>query len=116
MNKTLSGTVTISLGNDKIELKPTLDAVRRIEHRFGGLSPALDALQKLSVDGTSSIIAAGAGLKGEKESALPARVFAAGVVDIVPEVIRFVGYLLRPTYQEESEKEAGKPPAATIAQ
>lgn len=104
-SKTLYGKTTVTVGDFEFELEPTLDAVRKIEQRFGGLRPALDGIGALSVDAASHVIIAGANLTPKEAKEVPAAVFAAGVADVTAQVVPYLVALLNPAdakAQEES--------------
>ncbi len=111
MSATARGTTIISVGDKEITLKPTLDAVRKIEARFGGLRAALESTSALSIDATCHIIAAGAGLKPDAVKDLPEQVFQAGVGTVAPQLVPYVVFLLNPSYKD-AEDEPGNAPAA----
>lgn len=105
-SKTLYGKTIVIVGEFEFELQPTLDAVRKIEQRFGGLRPALDGLAALSVDAVSHVISAGAGLNTKEAKEVPDAVFAAGVGDVTAQVVPFVVALLNPS-QAKAEEASG---------
>lgn len=104
--KTQYGKTTVTVGEFEFELEPTLDAVRKIEQRFGGLRPALDGLGALSVDAVAHVIIAGAGLSPKEAKEVPEAVFGAGVGDVTAQVVPFVVALLNPS-QAKAEEESG---------
>lgn len=112
MSKTTRGTVIIALGDKELTLKPTLDAVRKIEARFGGLRGALQAAGELSIEATSHIIAAGAGLKPDAAKALPEQVFQAGVSDVSPQLVPYILFLMNPSQKDEADEGNGQSDAA----
>lgn len=104
-SKTLYGKTTVSVGDFEFELEPTLDAARKIEQRFGGLRPALDALSALSVEAVSIAIIAGANLTAKEAKEVPAAVFDAGIASVTAQVVPYISALLNPAdakVQEES--------------
>jgi hypothetical protein len=66
MSKSLHGTIDVDINGTQYVLRPTLDAYRKIQVRFGGLRGALESLTQLNIEHISHIIAAGAG-KGRRE-------------------------------------------------
>lgn len=107
MSKTLYGSVTVEVGDDRYELIPTLGAVRSIEARFGGLRGASQTLNALSVDGAAHIIASGAGLTGKQAEALPEKVWKAGILDISVQLNAFLVALYNPRGTEKGNDQAG---------
>lgn len=55
--------ITVTVGDDIYELKPTLAAVRSINAALGGLRPALQRIRDIDYDAFAAVIVAGAGLK-----------------------------------------------------
>lgn len=108
MSKTLRGTMTVTLLDDEYTLKPTLDAVRKIEARFGGLRGALEALSGMSVEVCAIVIAAGAGLGQRQAKELPEAVFETGVADVTAQLLPYISVLMNPSGAEaDDEEEAG---------
>jgi len=105
-SKTNYGTTTVILGDDEYTLTPNLDAVRKIEGRFGGLRLALDGLGALSVDACAAVIIAGAGLNPKEAKQVPDAVFEAGVGEVTAQVVPFIVALLNPG-QAKAEEESG---------
>lgn len=107
MNNTLHGTVTVKLGDEEFTLRPTLEAVRAIEGRFGGLRGASGALHAVGVDAVAFIIAAGASLEGKAAEALPEKVWQEGVAGLTPSVTRYLGALYNPRGGDQGNDQAG---------
>lgn len=107
MSKTLYGSITVEVGEKTYELIPTLDAVRRIEARFGGLRGASQALNALSVDGAAHIIASGAGLTERRAEALPEEVWKAGVLDVSVQLNAYLVALYNPRGIEKGNVHPG---------
>ena len=97
MSKATHGTVIVIVGDLSFTLKPTLQAVLKIEQRFGGLRPALEICNMQNVEASSFIIAAGANLKDDQVKGLPEQVFHAGIVQITAQVIPYLTLLMKPT-------------------
>lgn len=94
MAKLDDGIVEVEIDGDRYELKPTVDAIRRISRAYKGLAPALAALQNVDVDAIAQVILAGAGVHGQRAKSLeaaialrpmaylePAANFLAGILD-----------------------------------
>lgn len=114
MSKAIYGTVQLTVGDHSFTLKPTLQAVLKIEQRFGGLRPALEVCNMQNVEASSFIIAAGASLKEEQIKALPEQVFQAGIVQVTAQVIPYLTLLMRPTAGLDEDQ--GNAEAASTAQ
>lgn len=108
MNNTLHGTVTVTLGDEKITLQPTLKAVRAIESRFGGLRGASQTINALSVEGCAIILAAGAGLEGKDAEALTEKVWQEGVLEVSTQLNAYVVALYNPRGVNKGKDQAGR--------
>lgn len=108
MSKTQHGTVTIELGGEQYELKPTLKAALAIERQFGGLTAALRAVPAGSIEQVAFIVQHGAGLGTKREitDAIQQKVFEAGVLEIGPHVVEYISALLNPAGKEADEGNA----------
>ena len=106
MSATARGTTVLIVGDVEYTLKPTLDAVRKIEARFGGLRVALASLNDLSIAVVSDIIIAGAGIKPVPAKDVPQQVFEAGVGEIAPQLVPYLVFLINPSHKDASEAEA----------
>ncbi|UPZ07922.1 hypothetical protein M1Q10_12345 [Pseudomonas aeruginosa] len=114
MSESMHGTVTLVVGARTFTLQPTLEAALRIETRFGGLRPALDALRTFSIAACADIVVAGAGLKPEQHSEIASTVFQAGVSDVVGRLAPYLVGLMNPV--PPSIVARGKPEADSTAQ
>lgn len=110
----LHGTVAVTVGDKTYTLKPTLEAALKIEARFGGLRGALNALNALTIEGASFVIAAGARLKDDEVKGLAERVFQSGITGITAQVVPYVSALLNPTQGRGDS--SGNAEAANTAQ
>jgi len=111
------GNVIVTLGEEKIELKPTLFAAQVLNRQYGGFQDLLEKIAGFDLDVVTNVIIAGAGAAYNTTKArqrLSEQVFAAGLGgDNTDEVglaaSRYVMSLMRggrPTPQQE-ETEAG---------
>lgn len=91
------GQVDIDLDGEVYTLKPTPGAMQKIDRQFGGLRGAMQQVQALSLDAISAIIVAGAGLGQRQAQAIPALVFAAGLINVTGPVSDYLTYLLNPS-------------------
>src|SRR6218665_1207933 len=107
-SKTLFGTTVVDVGGEGFTLVPTLDAVRRIESRFGGLRGANQALNALSVDGVAHIVASGAGLKPVDAEALVEKVWLAGVLEVSMQVTPYLAALYNPRGVDQGNAQGDK--------
>ena len=108
MSKTTHGVTTITVGTQIFELKPTLKAVRNIEARFGGISPAIVELNQLKTSAIAAILLIGSGqdFKPKDIEALEEEIFEAGIREVNPQVIPYVLALLNPGGKSKEELEA----------
>jgi hypothetical protein len=105
MSKTLHGTVTVTLGDEEITLKPTLKAALAIERQFGGLTNAYRAIGSSSIEQIAFVIQAGAGMGTKREitESVQEKVFNAGVVNVGPQCVAYISALLNPAAKPEGE-------------
>jgi hypothetical protein len=107
MSKSLHGTIDVDINGTQYVLRPTLDAYRKIQVRFGGLRGALESLTQLNIEHISHIIAAGAG-KGRREIPdIENDVFEHGIGDVTELVAPFVTALFNPRGDEVKEDDSG---------
>jgi len=105
MSKTDHGATDVTIGSEVYSLAFTLKAVKNIERRFGGISPALQEVQKLSLGAAVAVIAAGAGLtlKLKEVEALEEEIYQAGIGEVTPPLIQYLLALLNPAAKTEEE-------------
>jgi len=105
MAKATFGQVDVTLGGETLTLKPTLDALTRIERRFGSVRVAAQNVADLQLDAVVQIIAVATNMSKTDLKELPEAVFAEGIVNVVAPVSEFLMTLLNPAGDsEESEK------------
>lgn len=109
MSKTQYGTVSVTIGDEEYELKPTLKAALGIERHFGGLRNALAGLGSLSIDAAAVVVTIGSALdrKSEQLKNLPEAIFAAGVSDVTAQCVPYITALLNPGDKSADEEDAG---------
>lgn len=98
------GWVNVELGDETLVLKPTLDALIKIERQFGGVRNAAERVQDLNLTILCQIIAAGAGLNKQEAKDLPEKVFEAGIVTCAGPASEFLATLLNPSGDDDSGK------------
>lgn len=108
--------ITVSVGGKTYELSPTIGAVRLINGVFGGLKPALDAVQALNFDAVAQIINAGTGgkLKAKEVGAIGEALWTAeDRGDAMGATVEFLVTLLNggrppaPATEEDAEADEG---------
>ncbi|CAI3806635.1 hypothetical protein GLGCALEP_04279 [Pseudomonas sp. MM221] len=114
MSEALHGTVTLVIGARSYTLKPTLDAALRVETRFGGLRPALEAMRMMSIAACADIVVAGADLKPDQHAVVAGEVFHTGVAKVSGQLTEFITVLLNPVPPSVAAR--GKDEAASTAQ
>ena len=125
VNKTYppgAGDVTLSLGDEQITLKPTLQAGLSISRQAGGIRGAIDKVMAMDLDTIVAIIRAGVGPKELKRlNGLEEKIFAHGLMDSQGELLaKIVEYLTnvarggRPADAEEGEDEENPPKKPTL--
>lgn len=92
----MSDNVTIELGGETVELKPTYGAATRIPKHFGGYMPAIDAVSKLDPSALETIIAYGMDLTpaGQKKLDLPRKIYETGYPKVAAPCIEFLTILM----------------------
>lgn len=104
MSKVDHGTVTIKIDGDHYELRPTLDAYRKIQNRFGGLRGALESLTQLNIEHVANIIAAGSGNGQREVKNIERKVFMEGIGNVTEQVAPFVTALFNPRGDDDEEE------------
>lgn len=89
----LTNHVSITLGDDEFELRPTLKAAQNVSQRFGGFINALQAVAANDLQAVTFIVRQGVALKAISSDDLNEAVFAAGTRNIAVDVMRFVNRL-----------------------
>lgn len=95
MDRLHEGVVEIEVDGEVVELRPTPDAIARIDQRFDGLAPAAAALDRGSPSALAEVICAGAGVKGAAERELRDKVMRPGFGRYVEPAGRFLTYLFQ---------------------
>lgn len=91
------GQIGVELGGEEVLLKPTLEAMQKINRRFGNLRDAVQQVQALDFDAIAFILAAGAGRKDVAQQA-----FEQGLVNLVEPVASYIAALMDPSGREAS--------------
>ncbi|WP_426117283.1 hypothetical protein [Pseudomonas sp. DSP3-2-2] len=117
MSKTNYGTVDVEVGTEIYTLSFNLKAVRAIERFFGGISPALQELQKLQLGAAARVIIAGANLtlKPKEVEALEEEIYDFGIGEVTPSLINYVVALLNPAAKSAEDLAAAAVEASTKA-
>ena len=105
MSKTNYGTVDVEVGTEIHTLGFNLKAVRAVERFFGGISPALQELQKLQLGAAAKVIIAGANLtlKPKEVEALEEEIYDHGIGEVTPPLINYIIALLNPAAKTDDE-------------
>jgi hypothetical protein len=104
------GEITVELGDEVYELRPTLKAMKKIQQRFGGIRGALEAVSQLNVEHIAAIIAAGSNFGSREIPDIEEAVFQAGLPQATEQVVPFLTALLNPNGDsaDKSEKTSKK--------
>jgi hypothetical protein len=102
------GEVTVELGEEVFELRPTLKAMKKIQARFGGLRGAMEALSQLNVETIAAIISAGANATPRELGDIEEAVFALGIAGATEQVVPFITKLMNPNGDKETEDSTKK--------
>lgn len=103
MSRVDHGFIELDLAGETVTLKPTLDAMQKINRRFGSLRAAIDQLQGLDFDAVVFCIEAGSGRKD-----MAARVFDAGLTGVTAKVCEYLVLLMSPSARESAGTDEGK--------
>lgn len=109
MKKLHEGIVEIEVDGEVVELKPTPDALARIDEHFDGLLPAAAAVERSSPKAIATIVTLGAGARGQQAKELMGKVLRPGYGRYQEPVGRYLIYLLNGGFEpgEEAKKGGG---------
>lgn len=102
-----AGNVVITLGNEEVELHPTLRAAMTLSNNRGGLAALIDRCLSLEFSAIETVIIAGMDGKGFK--GLPQLIFDTGLMALCEPCIKFLNMLSnggRPLGEEVEEEDA----------
>lgn len=102
------GVVELQLGDATYELIANIDAMRKIEARFGSIREAWRQCADMSLDALVSVIVAGAGLTKKGAEDVPEQVFAEGVVRVAAKMPEYMGMLMNPSGNDAEGDESGE--------
>lgn len=108
MPKTTHGRVTITIGEDELELVPTLAAHREFSTQFRGLRGVMESFTDMDATRMARVIAIAADIPKKEARDLDARIFVHGVADVVEQCAPFIAALVNPTGDEEQSEGKGK--------
>lgn len=91
------GQIGVELGGEEITLKPTLEAMQKINQRFGNLREAIQQVQALDFESVVFILSAGSGRRDIKHAA-----FEAGLINLTEPVASYLIALMDPSGREGS--------------
>lgn len=92
----LSTEITLRLDEDNtLVLRPTLQAMRRIDREFNGIVNAIEQMRLLNFDAACTIIQVGSGNTGERGKEVPELVFRFGIANAIEPCIQYLTLLLR---------------------
>lgn len=103
------GEVALTLGDETLTLRPTLNVIRKLSTAFGGLRSALQAVINTDFDGIVTIIKIGGGVPDKDTDALMGKVFRAGITDTTMAPV--VSFLLNLQNGGKPPPDATQPPA-----
>ncbi|WAJ27540.1 hypothetical protein [Antarcticirhabdus aurantiaca] len=87
---TLSNPVTIKLGGDEYDLKPSLKAAQNVSNRFNGFQNAIAAVAGNDLSAVTYIVRQGVPLKQISTDDLNEAVYEAGTRNIIGDVMKYV--------------------------
>ncbi|OYX13413.1 MAG: hypothetical protein B7Z15_07320 [Rhizobiales bacterium 32-66-8] len=112
----LSGHVVIALAGEKVTLVPTLGAAITLNTMHSSFIALLAKLEAYDFDASVDVVHHGLGRSEADRARTEEQVFAAGLLDLAPDLIAFVIRLMnggKPASSAEEEESAG--PFATSA-
>ena len=87
-------TVEITIGGKKCELKCTLNAAMTVSDEFGGLVPALQAVQSANLRSTFAVIYAGLGVTDlQEQEEIAEKVYAGGVKNTADPLFKYLNLI-----------------------
>jgi hypothetical protein len=105
--------VEVELSGEKRELKPTLEAMRRVNAYRGGLRNALEAVSNADLDAVALVIGAGLGMKRPEDfEAVAQSIYREGLVKFTGPATDFCVRLANggrdPSADADADKESPK--------
>lgn len=88
-------TVEIKLDGEPVVLACTLDAAIAISSHFGGFGIAHERAQSLDIDASAVIVRYGAGIDAKAALDLRAKIFRAGLINIMPHLTSYILLLMQ---------------------
>lgn len=85
-----AGNVAFELDGEDAVLKPSLKAAQAISRHAGGVRAALQAVAGLDFDTIVHVVGLGLGAEGRELKALPEKVYATGLAELVAPVTRYL--------------------------
>lgn len=111
MDRLHEGVVEIEVDGETVEMRPTPDAIARIDDHFEGLQPAAAALDRSSPKAMAFVVCAGAGVRGKAARELAEKLMRPGFARYMGPAGRFLTYLFhggRETPPEPRDDDAGE--------
>ncbi len=94
MSKLTAGETPVTLGDEKLWLKPTLRATTTISRQYGGLAKARQELVSENFDAVVYILRLGLGMSDAAAKDLPERVYSNGITaELLVPLIKYVAIL-----------------------
>jgi hypothetical protein len=97
MSRATYGTVEADIDGETYTLKVTLDAIEKIENRWGGMRTVVESCSDLSFDGAAYIIAAACNIGQRELKPLKEAILKEGLINVIPKVTEYVMLLINPT-------------------
>lgn len=101
MSRVNRGTVEVEIDGEVYELRPTLDAFKKIQARFGGLRGALEAIAQMNSEHLANIIVAGSNAPRRDLAKIEEQIFNEGLASVTEAIAPFVTTLFNPRGDDE---------------
>ena len=108
MSRVDYGQVDLELGDETVALKPTLNALVKINKRFGSIREAVSEVQNLNFEAICYVVQEGAGLNPRQADELREAVFRTGLFNVMPQLCDYLTKLMNPTGKDEKDDDQGK--------
>jgi hypothetical protein len=102
MSRVDRGTIELEMDGEVYELRPTLEAFKKIQARFGGLRGALEAIGQMNSEHLANIILAGTSGPRRDLAKIEEQIFNEGLATVTEAIAPFVTTLFNPRGDDEA--------------
>ncbi|MGV6875930.1 hypothetical protein ACUSIJ_25000 [Pseudochelatococcus sp. B33] len=107
------GEVEITLGGKIVTLRPSLQAARTLNRRYGNFNALIAAIANQDLEASLATIVVGAGAEGKEVRALEDAAWSEGTINIAGDLIKYVSSLSnggRPVSDDDRREDGGADP------